>query len=489
MPQAKPTPAPAPAPAERSHDPVAVALANAALLGGGYLMLGRRNLAVVTTLVTAELLIIFASSAQVLWFALVLLGWWLALVAHGWYLAGGWPRGRRHEASPDGSGPQPRPGGPRPRRSWRLRSVAFGAALPVLLTAVFLRLDVERIDNDVDKGRQASDCGRVEAALDRVSPAHRMVAISPGSDGEDMVTACATLHLTAAKLTTGRTPGSSSVEMLEAGFEELVSIRAQSPDYQGMVQTTVDQFFDGLPTRDPCVTVRVLDWLATDLPDKQSAGRAADVVRRLAPEALLDCGDDTVAQDRAGARTTYQTLIDRYPNHQLAGQAREKVAQIDQAIALENLQRNLDQVRASLVPQSSGSLPAYCSSPAPYLTARTGGPGRAMLFGASDYVDKLPGEWRTTDVNDATRVICAGDAEYGAAVRTCPYENVGNVTFHREAVPVRVYDLRTGQLISDTRVEISGSSCPYFIYGYGTEKFVTPSDGDVQAAFRPLISP
>ncbi len=64
------------------------------------------------------------------------------------------------------------------------------------------------------------------------------------------------------------------------------------------------------------------------------------------------------------------------------------------------------------------------------------------------------------------------------------------MTFCRVALPVRVYELRTGRLVTDTRVEIGGTSCPSVIYGDGTTKmYVTPSDSQVQAAFRPLISP
>jgi hypothetical protein len=106
-------------------------------------------------------------------------------------------------------------------------------------------------------------------------------------------------------------------------------------------------------------------------------------------------------------------------------------------------------------------------------------------------VGNLPAEWVTGDVTKATRVLCVGAREFGTSVETCPYLGSGNVTFHRIALPVRVYELRTGRLVTDTRVEISGTSCPYFIYIYGhdTKMYVTPSDSQIQAAFGPLISP
>ncbi len=65
------------------------------------------------------------------------------------------------------------------------------------------------------------------------------------------------------------------------------------------------------------------------------------------------------------------------------------------------------------------------------------------------------------------------------------------MTFYRVALPVRVYELRTGRFVTDTRLEISGASCPdpYRNLGYDTKDYVTPSNSQVQAAFRPLISP
>jgi hypothetical protein len=70
------------------------------------------------------------------------------------------------------------------------------------------------------------------------------------------------------------------------------------------------------------------------------------------------------------------------------------------------------------------------------------------------------------------------------------------VTFHKIAIPVKVYELRTGKLVSDTLVEISGASCPkvlsYTYYGPadlgpGSDEYVIASNANVQAGFRYLI--
>ena len=59
-------------------------------------------------------------------------------------------------------------------------------------------------------------------------------------------------------------------------------------------------------------------------------------------------------------------------------------------------------------------------------------------------------------------IVCAEEAVDGTSLRTCPYrseknpQNISDVTFHKVAVPVKVYELRTGRMVSNTRVQIDG---------------------------------
>ncbi|WP_322770443.1 hypothetical protein [Frankia sp. Cr1] len=459
---------PRPKAAARPHDPLAVALANASLFGGGYLMLGRGQLAVVVTLITAELLIVLASVAQVLWFGIVVLLWWVAVIAHGWYLAGGRPRRGRMW----------------PNRSGRQWTIALALVLPVLLAFGFLRFDIAQIEGDVASASRANDCRRVTAAMDRVTPAHRMVAVSPVADGENMVKACALLRTAAGHLDAG---WAGDTAALDTGFRQLSTVLTELPGHEKMVQGALDRFLDGLPTKDPCDTAKITTWLAARPPGGKGLDRAAQVVLQLAPAALVDCGNRFLAAGGwENARAKYQQLLDQYPGHELAAKAREGIQQVNQKIEEANLRRLLE--------SSASGQPAYCSAPVPYTAAPSGGPNRALIFGNKRYVDNLPAEWRTDDVTTATRVLCVGNSELGAAVETCPYTSnrsigVENVTFYRVALPVRVYELRTGRLVTDTRLEISGASCPSKFYGYDTKNYVTPSDSQIQAAFRPLISP
>ncbi|RJQ88173.1 hypothetical protein [Amycolatopsis panacis] len=112
-------------------------------------------------------------------------------------------------------------------------------------------------------------------------------------------------------------------------------------------------------------------------------------------------------------------------------------------------------------------------------------------------------EWRAPDAAQAVLVVCLGEPADGTALHTCPYENKmmpnfpSNVTFHKIAVALKAYELRTGKPVVDTKVEIGGASCPkvlrYRSYshladlGPPPDTPVTPTDDDVPAAFAPVI--
>ncbi|MFF6956331.1 hypothetical protein [Streptomyces sp. NPDC008317] len=98
-------------------------------------------------------------------------------------------------------------------------------------------------------------------------------------------------------------------------------------------------------------------------------------------------------------------------------------------------------------------------------------------------------------------MVCVGDKDYGTTVTTCPYENKllpdfpREVKFRKIAIPVKVFELRTGKLVSSRTVQIGGGSWPgslsYTTYGTidtgpPSEVYVTPSTSDIRSLFRPL---
>jgi hypothetical protein len=459
----------------RAHDPLAVAIGNASLLGAGYLLLGRRRLAAVTGLVTVVLGTFHTSIARSTWSEILVLLWWAALVGHGFILADGRASGLRS-----------------PVRGQRL--VALGVAAPVLLAVGLLRFDAAGIEGAVTDARRSGDCSAALTALDGVRLEHRVVDAPLTVRGERTAEACQRLQLGGANLTAASTGNTLA---LQAGFDVLAGILAELPGHEKMVDTVLGGFLERLPAAQPCQLATLTDWLRQRPPDGTVLDRSADIVAPTAPAALTGCGDELMAaEDWPQARDRYQQLLDQYPGDALAATASAGVERATVAIELVNVR--------GLLSGPTSTQPGYCSTPARYRAATPyrRGNNRAMIYGNDDYAKRLPASWRATDAAEAVLVVCAGEETYGAAVRTCPYENKRfpefptYVTFHKVAIPVKVYELRTGKLVANTKVQIGGASCPriltyttyYSDFGPPSQVYVAASDADVRAGFRALLN-
>lgn len=455
-------------------DPLAVAAGNASLLGVGYALLGRRWLAVATCLVTVALVVVLVSVAPFVWFEGVVVLWWAFLVGHGWVLA------RR----------RPRLGQPR-----RQRLIALGVAVPVLLAVGLVRFDAGRVEDAVTAARASGDCREALAATNGLWFGHRVVDAPSSAAADETVAACDRLGAAAKEFDAAL---SGDTEALDAGFRHLSVVL---PGHREMVAVTLDGFLADLPAEDPCDTTAITDWLSRETPRGAVLRPATDLVPRLAPAAIVACADRRLAAGQwQVARTHYQQLLEQYPDHELVPEATEGARKATQAIELAN-------VRGLLTPQTAGAQPTYCTEPAPYSGAAPyvpNAPNRALVFGNEAHTGKIPPGWLARDAADAVVVVCAGETEYGTPVETCPYESTlslfgyQDVTFRKIAIPVRVFEVRTGRLVAEFKVEIGGASCPpvleytsysYTDFGPPSEVYVTASIGDVQAAFRPLLTP
>ncbi|MCD7440867.1 hypothetical protein K4B79_21905 [Streptomyces lincolnensis] len=463
-------------PRPRPHDPLAAALGNASLLGIGYLMLGRRKLALAAATTSLVLVLLVVSRARTS-YEIAVAVWWVLGIAHGWFLA--------HRATHRVA-------------VRRQRLLGLAMTLTVLLTAGLLRHDAHRIADDVAEARRDGDCARVVSAQRDVWWGDRVGDAPLTASGDEMVRACERLETATAELNSALT---GDTEALEKGFGTLARVLAE-PGNARTVETTLNGFLRGLPTEDPCTTVALTDWLRQRAPSQDVLDRSTATAERTAPAALVGCGDDLMADDSWDeARTRYEQLLDRYPGGDLADRARKGARKATLSI-------ELDTVRKLLVDSADGQ-PAYCSDPAKYSGARPAGKGtnRALFYGGDeysvlrDYVKQLPGSWKAGDASDAALVVCMGEDTFGTSVETCPYENestgaVTYVSFHKVAIPVKVYEVRTGRLVTDRRIQIGGTSCPsrfsYFATGDGdtappSTRYVTTSKSGVRAAFEPLV--
>lgn len=457
-------------------DPVAVALGNASLLGIGYLMLRRWALAGLTDLVTVVLLVLLATAWRAVWFEVVVALWWVALVAHGWYLA-------RRRAVPVAARQQ--------------RLVAAYLAVPVLLAVVALRVDGYLVDSALADAKRAGDCGQAARAVDRVWFGLRFADAPLTVRTETTHRACDRLHTAAGQLGTSLATGDT--HQLAAGFAGLQKVLTGYPGHEPMVRAVLTDFLGVLPKADPCPAAAVTDWLRARHPNHTVLDTAAKTATRDAPPALLGCGDALVDQKSwPKALARYRQLIDQFPDSELVTKAHK-------GIRTATLGQQLSTVRSRLTGYA-GELPKYCSDPAKYEAATPfrKSHNKSLLYGNSEYVDKLPGSWSVSDAAQAALVVCVGDTKLGSRVQTCPYSKLDGsgspvwVTFYKVAIPIRAYELRTGKLVVHRTLQIGGSSCPqilsYSYYGgYDTgpdrAQYVTPSKAGVRAAFRAALHP
>ncbi|GAA3884702.1 hypothetical protein [Streptomyces sedi] len=516
-------------------DPLAVGVANASLLGGGYALLRRPWLALGAVLVSLALIGFLAASPS-RWREALLLVWWVAVVVHGWYLAGGRPaRGAwRADAGEGGKG------------GWRKgirrqRLLALTATVPLLLSVAIARFDAHAIEGDASAAHREGDCERALASSDELGFYHRLYDAPLTSRVDDEAEACellveaerlvaageridaadvfadydghsgalwdgardrgSDLYLAEARAGLESALERGAPESLETAFDQLDALWARFPERGAEADEVLDDFLGALPTDDACVTRDIAGWLDDTGGAEEGAGtgaaldRAVGVVPEIQPAALAGCGEEMLSHEQWElARNQYRDLVDRYPDHELVGEAEDGIERAETAIELAAVRSLLD----------GGG---YCDDPAPYRGADAydgGGPHPALLFNDEEGTGAgLPSSWRAEGAEDAVLVVCLGTAEMGDAVETCPYESdlgingAVDVTFRELRVPVRAYELRTGDLVSDSALAIGGASCPavltYETYsGIGvppSEVYVEPSDSDRRAAYRSLIEP
>lgn len=510
----------------RPCDPLAAALGNASLLSVGYALLGRWRVAVGSLCLTVVLVLLVVAAPQAAWLRIVVLIWWVAVTVHGWRLA---RRGRRPGATAAGAA--------RGRGRLVQRAVALAAVALVLVPLIALRADAARIEREAAEAHRTADCKRALSLLDELGLGHEVADPRLVRRAETSAEACELLR--EAQRQYERTPltAASTLEEYEAhpgalwdgapgqradlvlaeaaedldkalwgdeddlatAFDHLAAVLAEFPRRESDVEAVLDAFLDALPTDDPCDTKTLTDWLAERPASGDVLDRAADVVPRVAPAAIVGCGDQAMAREAwETAQDRYQELLDEYPEHDLASEARAGIERAQSAI-------ELDRLRDLLLPPSRGEQPPYCDNPEPYRGAdpyRSGGSLQAAHFGHMEHKRHLPDAWLTTDPAEVDLVICVGELEYGDAVETCTYESPilpfgQEVTFHNREFPIRVYEVRTGELVRDGSIQIGGASCPnvlrYEYYGVDTgpppDEYVDPSPADVRAAYEPLFRP
>ncbi|TCC08096.1 tetratricopeptide repeat protein [Kribbella soli] len=446
----------------RPHDPLAVALGNASLLGLGYFLIRRWFFGILGLAGTAVLLVLMYQRKDAA-YQFGLIAWGLLQVLHGLFLA---------TRAPERTASIPK------------RIVAAVITLAVVASGVVLKRDAADVADRVTAARRAGDCAKVVQAQGEVWFGDRLVSGKDMDRGDGDVETCGRLdtargHLSAAA-------GLTDVSSLRQGYDILGPI-ASDPRQQATAGVVMDRFVKDLQAMEPCAQITMTAWLRTRKLSSTLLDRANAVVPRIEPNALLACADGYASRENwVTARATYQRLIATYPKAKQTARARAGLVKATLAIELDN-------VRSLLLDG------AYCSSPAKYSGAKPyhRGFNPAVFLGdGSQYADQLPAAWSIDDPYRATIIVCTDTPGMGAAVQTCPYVPETNpyggevtyVTFRKVTVPTKVYELRTGRLVASATVQMSGEACPYRLSSSSTDvESVTPSDAQVQAAFRPFV--
>jgi hypothetical protein len=496
------------------------------MLGVGYLLLRKPVLALVNFLATIMLVVLLFTLEQGGgWVQLIALLLWLSVIAHGWFLAT--RHNQRHQQAP------------LPAPLWPRRVVTIAVAAIVVLGLAGFRFDAWRIESAAAEAHRADDCDQAISRLDGLWAGHRLVDPSlVTQDAPASVDACRLLltadrqqaqgdRLQAAEtLEAYRTlpaalwQGAASrrdelvlaqaeseleealtgdTDQLSAGFEHLATVLDRSPSRAQDVKDALDGFLDGLPVEDPCVTTTITNWLGGRTASNDELDRSGDIVPRIAPTAIVGCADRHLsAKDPETARARYRQLLSEYPSNELAARAKQGEYKATLAIQLADVRQLLN---AEIIDEQ----PRYCQDPAPYGGAKPyrgkgKGPYRTLLFGQDSHRKQLPVSWRAKGAADAVLVVCAGELEFGSFTDFCTYHwtdgtpGTFNVSYFKRKIPVYVYEVRTGKLVTKGSVQIDGSSCPSRSYaprpaGPDPQQYVSSSKGDVRSAYKRLIDP
>ncbi|WP_344239519.1 hypothetical protein [Kribbella hippodromi] len=469
-----PYPGPAPKlPSTQLHDPLAVAVGNASLLGLGYFLIRRWIFGALGLLGTIILIALLVTQRQT-GYEFGLIAWGLLQVVHGWFLAYRQPL-RKADLTK--------------------RLIALGVTAGVLGGFAFERYDTQRIDNQAVAARDAGNCDGVRAAQAKYNVGHRLGNAPRTVRVEGDVSACDRLDTAESKLRIATS--TADVNALDEQFGVLSDVLNQ-PGQTQTVGKVVDGFVSELPTSDPCRTIELAGWLRARKPSGTVLDRATTVVPKIEPAALLGCADASAAKALwPDALRTYQLLLTRYPQAEQAARAKAGVQKANYEILQAQIRQELERVRELV---RSGE---YCSSPAKFSPAPRirAGVNRAMFEGSSEYPAKLPSQWKGTTADNTALIVCVGSKGTGPAVRTCRYTPIvgggsaTNVTFHNITVGVKVYELRTGSLIRTGTIQITGTVCPatisYMTFkGVGApdpDQDVRPTTATIQDAFRALV--
>lgn len=469
-------------------DPVVVLVGNATLLGIGYLVDRRWRAAVIAVLGAAVLVLVLAAEPGMRVWPFALGAWWIGILLHSVWIC--------RDRLGDAIGPD------RSDNVWTARIAITGLAAAMAGALFMVRADAGGILDEASQAHHGGDCAEATDVLGRINTAHRIAANADAGDAIDQLDACALLlsaeqyddpeaaidALTeyvdhpgamwdgaglrlAEQQMAAAVTGAHFESDAEAAIIQLERTLEAHPSLSDEADQVVEGFIAAFGELEPCKGLAVFDWIAARESDDDVVVALSGAAAAQVPAQLVECARaDAEAARYASAIALFQRFTQDYPDHELSRAVATELAAAQNALALENERAAMEELLTT---------GGYCEDPVPYSQAAPRSGDRSVSvwpLGDPEIVSVFPPGLAASALEQTAEVACITGPERGRLLETCEYLGVfaGDVRFYAVEVRVRIYELRTAEVVEDYTVEFDDGTCPeeieyeYVIGGYNT---------------------
>jgi hypothetical protein len=390
-----------------------------------------------------------------------------------------------------------------PRRGVVITVVAVVVVVALVVSVALLRASAVRTFDAAGRQHEAGDCERALATIDSLGPVRRLAHPGVAASADAEAGACRSLlgaqdapwdeaadrYATYLDDPRARWAGAAAArgdallaqadrelrpngpKAMAAGFGTLATALDENPtpDQADHAREIAAGFVDRIYGATPCEakkdhawvqrTAREESWDDPDLTEPVVAKRDAR------GNLVLGCAKvHRDADELKAAAANYRDYIQHYPQGGHRQAAQGQLAVVETEIERRQVTRIVQAGTYCRDPQAFRGAPAY----------RGGGTNRMIVQGLNPGQHKFPRSWYTSDVDEASLVVCVKGPGRGAYQDTCDYEDdtmpamfgsstgYSPVRFYATRFTVTAYSLRTGKQVARFTRDL-GQPCPAFI--------------------------